>query len=128
MKVILLASFTLFILFFLLILITPLPISKLKNFHSTAILSEDNNIIGAFLSKREQWCFPLNDEYSIPEKLKISILTFEDRYFYSHIGFNPISIVKALYINISSGKVVMGGSTITMQLARIIDPKKRHDW
>jgi len=120
-----LVSFTLFILFFILILITPLPISKLKDFHSTAILSKDNNIIGAFLSKREQWCFPLDEEYIIPEKLKTSVLTFEDKFFYSHFGFNPVSIAKALYLNITSGKVVMGGSTITMQLARIIDPKKR---
>ncbi len=125
LKLTLLVSFTLSILFFLLILITPLPISKLKNFHSTAILSEDNSIIGAFLSKREQWCFPLDEDFIIPNKLKTSVLMFEDKYFYSHIGFNPVSIVKALYLNFTSGRVVMGGSTITMQLARIIDPKKR---
>ena len=47
------------------------------------------------------------------------LLTFEDRYFYYHPGINPVSIFRALSGNIKAGKVISGGSTITMQVARI---------
>ena len=55
-----------------------------------------------------------------------AILTSEDRWFYYHFGVNPVSIVTALYDNITAGKVVRGGSTITMQLARLMEPKARN--
>ena len=55
-----------------------------------------------------------------------AILTSEDRWFYYHYGINPVSIVTALYDNLKAGKVVRGGSTITMQLARLMEPKARN--
>ena len=56
----------------------------------------------------------------IPDKFEKSLLTFEDRYFYYHPGINPVSIVRALTLNnIKAGEIVSGGSTITMQVARI---------
>ena len=55
-----------------------------------------------------------------------AMLTAEDRWFYYHCGVNPVSIVTALYDNIRAGKVVRGGSTITMQLARLMEPKARN--
>ena len=76
---------------------------------------------------------PLN-EHPLTEnrKLKIdnyfhqAILTSEDRWFYYHYGINPVSIVTALYDNLKAGEVVRGGSTITMQLARLMEPKARN--
>ena len=55
-----------------------------------------------------------------------AILTSEDRWFYYHYGINPVSIVTALYDNLKAGEVVRGGSTITMQLARLMEPKARN--
>ena len=46
-------------------------------------------------------------------------LTFEDRYFYYHPGINPVAIIRAVINNIKAGRIVSGGSTITMQVARI---------
>ena len=65
---------------------------------------------------------PLTDNYFLHQ----AILTSEDRWFYYHFGVNPVSIVTALYDNITVGKVVRGGSTITMQLARLMEPKARN--
>lgn len=59
-----------------------------------------------------------------PELIK-SLITKEDKYFYWHFGFNPISILKAFYSNLIKGEIVSGASTITMQLARIWNPAKR---
>ena len=55
-----------------------------------------------------------------------AILTSEDRWFYYHYGINPVSIATAIYDNLKAGEVVRGGSTITMQLARLMEPKARN--
>ncbi len=92
--------------------------SKLFNDpYSTVLLSEDNQLLGAYIATDEQWRFPEVD--SIPNKYEICVLNFEDAYFYYHWGVNPISIFKAAYQNIKAGKVVSGGSTISMQLIRL---------
>ena len=54
-----------------------------------------------------------------------AMLTSEDRWFYYHYGINPVSIATALYDNLKAGEVVRGGSTITMQVARLMEPKAR---
>ena len=54
------------------------------------------------------------------------MLTSEDRWFYYHFGINPVSIATAFYDNLTAGKIVRGGSTITMQLARLMEPKARN--
>ena len=67
------------------------------------------------------WLKPTTNNYFLHQ----AILTSEDRWFYYHWGVNPISIATALYDNLTAGKVVRGGSTITMQLARLMEPKAR---
>ena len=54
-----------------------------------------------------------------------AMLTSEDRWFYYHYGINPVSIATALYDNLKAGEIVRGGSTITMQVARLMEPKAR---
>src|SRR5690606_3446500 len=59
-------------------------------------------------------------DLSLPEKYKESLLLFEDNYFYQHPGINPFALVRALRGNYSAGKVTSGGSTLSMQLARLL--------
>ncbi|WP_046754960.1 penicillin-binding protein 1C [Kordia jejudonensis] len=84
---------------------------------STVIKSVEGTLLGAKIADDGQWRFPQLD--SVPEKFKICIVQFEDEYFYNHPGFNPISIAKALWGNIQSGKVKRGGSTLTQQVIRL---------
>lgn len=84
---------------------------------STVVLSSDGHLLGARVASDGQWRFPASD--SIPERFKKCIIAFEDQYFYYHPGINPISIFRAFTQNIKAGKVVSGGSTITMQVARL---------
>ena len=70
---------------------------------------------------------PKTDGYfGVSPLLHQAMLTAEDRWFYYHFGINPVSIVTAFYDNIKAGEVVRGGSTITMQLARLMEPKARN--
>ncbi|MEE9309968.1 MAG: penicillin-binding protein 1C [Cocleimonas sp.] len=84
---------------------------------SSILLSQEGKLLGAHISKDEQWRFPPLKQ--IPEKFKTSIVTFEDKRFYSHIGVDPLAIGRALKLNISAGRIVSGGSTLSMQVIRL---------
>ncbi len=55
----------------------------------------------------------------LPAHVVHALLATEDRRFYRHWGVDPLGLVRALYVNIRSGRVRQGGSTITQQLAKI---------
>jgi penicillin-binding protein 1C len=102
------------------VLITPVLLSPFPRFKaplSTVVEAKDGSLLGARIADDGQWRFP--GPGKVPEKFEKSILTFEDRYFYRHPGINPVSIIRALHQNIKAGEIVSGGSTITMQVARI---------
>ncbi|GAB4532252.1 MAG: hypothetical protein Kow00133_20640 [Amphiplicatus sp.] len=54
----------------------------------------------------------------LPPHVPQAVLALEDRNFYHHWGFNPVSLARALFVNAREGAVVQGGSTITQQLAK----------
>ncbi|WAL61674.1 penicillin-binding protein 1A [Thermocoleostomius sinensis A174] len=56
----------------------------------------------------------------MPERLPQAFLASEDQDFYEHDGVDYQAIARALYVNLTAGEVVEGGSTITQQLARIV--------
>ncbi len=85
---------------------------------STVLLDKDGNLLGAKIADDGQWRF--ETKKPVPEKFKTCILEFEDRNFYSHYGISFKGVGRALAQNIKNKKVVSGGSTITMQLARIM--------
>jgi penicillin-binding protein 1A len=55
----------------------------------------------------------------LPPHVARAVLAIEDRRFYRHWGIDPIGLARALYVNVVSGRVRQGGSTITQQLAKI---------
>ncbi len=102
----------------------PLPQPLFQNDYSAVVLDQSGKPLRVFLNKSEQWILPPSEQ-SIPPKLESSVLHYEDRYFYRHPGINPGSLLRALYQNVTSGKIVSGASTITMQVARLMAPKPR---
>ena len=56
----------------------------------------------------------------LPDYVPNAIMAVEDRNFYHHFGVNPVSIIRALIVNVRQGAVRQGGSTITQQLAKNI--------
>ncbi|MCA1944825.1 MAG: penicillin-binding protein 1C [Desulfovibrio sp.] len=56
------------------------------------------------------------------------LVASEDRHFRIHPGVNPLAILRAAVMNLRAGRVVSGGSTITMQLARLCEPRERTIW
>ena len=105
---------------------TDLPKPLFNSSYATVVKSSEGDVLAGRIADDGQWRFPLVD--SVPSKFEQCILQFEDEYFYKHIGVNPISIVKALYQNIKHNEVKRGGSTITMQLARLQQGNKRRTY
>jgi len=113
---------SLVILFFILNWIFPLP-DKIE--YSAIITDSKGEVINAYLTKDQKWRMKteLNE---ISPLLRKTIIAKEDRYFYSHPGVNPVAIVKAFFKNIFRMKITSGASTITMQVARALEHRKRN--
>lgn len=91
--------------------------------YATVLEDQRGNLLGASIASDEQWRFPPSD--TVSEKFRQAILHFEDQYFYQHPGFNPISLIRATYQNLKAGKIVSGGSTLSMQVIRLARKKER---
>jgi penicillin-binding protein 1C len=94
-----------------------LPFPIFSDPYSTVISDRNQELLGARISDDGQWRFPISD--SIPQKYKTALLLYEDKYYYSHPGINPVSLLKAIGRNIRAGRIVSGGSTISMQVMRL---------
>ncbi len=93
------------------------PVPRFNNPFSTVVEAADGTLLGARIADDGQWRFPPPD--SIPHRFELALLTYEDRHFYRHPGVNPVSLLRAARLNLKERRVVSGGSTITMQVARM---------
>jgi penicillin-binding protein 1C len=113
--------FSILLLFIVLDLLYPITIQKE---FSKQIHAKDGTLLTAYLTGDDKWRLRTEIENVSPELIK-AIIEKEDSWFYWHLGINPVSIVRALYKNLISGEVESGASTITMQVARLLEPKER---
>ena len=109
--------------FILLIYTIPLP-ENINPEWSRIVRFRDGSPMRVYTTSDEKWRIFIPLEKIDPLFVKTTII-YEDKYFYYHPGFNPFSLLRALIQNIKKRKIVSGGSTITMQLARILEPKER---
>lgn len=84
---------------------------------STVLVGRDGTLLGARIAEDEQWRFPPLER--VPEKFKAALIAYEDKRFFSHPGVDPLALARAIRLNIGRGKVVSGGSTISMQVIRL---------
>ncbi len=100
-----------------------LPAKLFSDPYSTIVYDRYHQLLGARIAGDGQWRFPEPD--SLPVKYKTAVIQFEDKNFYRHPGFNPFSLAEATLENIKAGKIVRGGSTITMQVIRLFRKQKK---
>lgn len=101
--------------------IYPLNLDALKKDEAKILFDKNGEIINMKLSSDGIWRF---HEQSFPNSLKQCVILFEDRYFYYHFGVNFASIFRAFFHNLRSDNRI-GASTITMQVARMLEPSDR---
>lgn len=98
----------------------PMPSDDLAR----VVLAEDGTPLWRFADADGVWRYPVSPEQVSPLYLQ-ALLTYEDRWFYHHLGVNPMALVRAAWLNARGGRVVSGGSTLSMQVARLLDPHDR---
>ncbi|MDX1912077.1 MAG: penicillin-binding protein 1C [Saprospiraceae bacterium] len=104
-----------------------LPRPLFKKPLSTVLEDRRGELLGARIAADGQWRFPMSD--SLPAKYERCVVAFEDKRFYYHPGVDPLSLARALWLNLSKGRVVSGGSTLTMQVIRLArDNPSRTVW
>lgn len=98
----------------------PLPQDDLAR----VVLAEDGTPLWRFADANGVWRYPVQTSEVSPYYLE-ALLTYEDRWFYQHPGVNPLALVRATWQNLTGTRVVSGGSTLSMQVARLLDPHSR---
>ena len=112
------------LLFLLLNWIFPVP-DRIE--YSTIVTDSKGEVIHAFLTRDQQW--RMKTELSeISPLLRKTIVEKEDKYFYYHPGINLLAMGRAFFKNLVRMRRTSGASTITMQVARSLEPKKRTYW
>jgi penicillin-binding protein 1C len=100
-----------------------LPDPLFSSYYSPVLYDRNGELLGAMVAFDGQWRFPMKDR--INEKFAAALVEAEDRRFASHTGIDFPAIARAVFQNIGAGRIVSGGSTITMQTIRLARPKRR---
>ncbi|MFA6570931.1 MAG: penicillin-binding protein 1C [Bacteroidota bacterium] len=117
----LLIFFVILLLLFILDRVFPVP--QPKPF-SKLIYANDGTLLCGYLSQDDKWRMRCRLEEISPDLIK-TIIEKEDKYFYYHFGINPVAVARAATSNIYRGRRVSGASTISMQVARMLQPAQR---
>lgn len=104
----------------------PPPLPKARD-TSTLVVARDGTPLRAFADRDGVWRYPASLDDISPLYLQ-ALLTYEDRWFWKHPGVNPWALLRAGRQWIQRGRIVSGGSTLTMQVARILDRHSRTPW
>lgn len=97
---------------------------QVKRSYSKVIYARDSTLLSSFLTSDDKWRLKA-ELYEINDQLKEAFIQKEDKYFYQHFGINPIAIGRAMFNNLTTGRRTSGASTLSMQVARMLEPKSR---
>jgi penicillin-binding protein 1C len=99
----------------------PAPLGEKVPF-STVVVDRDGRLLRAFATADGRWRLPVRVDQVDPRYIQ-ALLGYEDNRFYEHRGVDPLAMLRALGQLIYNGHIVSGGSTITMQVARLLEPR-----
>src|ERR1700728_3264011 len=102
----------------------PLPLEQAREV-STTIVDRHGKLLRAYAMADGRWRLPVNSASDVdPAYLKL-LFGYEDRRFHSHAGVDPLALGRAALQLVTRRHIVSGGSTITMQLARLMEPRRQ---
>jgi len=101
----------------------PLHLKKCNTL-SFMVLDHRGELLSVQLSEDDKWRLPVDVETVNPLFLKL-LVSYEDKRFYSHLGVDPLALLRSFWQLIKLHRVVSGGSTITMQTAKLLEPRPR---
>ncbi|MBN9060851.1 MAG: penicillin-binding protein 1C [Rhizobiales bacterium] len=100
----------------------PLDVSMARE-RSPIVVDRDGRLLRPFTTRDGRWRIPVQAQEVDPRYLKI-LMAYEDRRFERHRGVDLKSLARAALQFASQGRIVSGGSTLTMQVARLLEPRE----
>ncbi len=94
-----------------------IPVVHFEDPVSPVLFSAEGRLLGARTAADGQWRFPAGER--VPERFYGALVRFEDKRFFAHPGVDPLALARAVRLNLRSGRVRSGGSTLTMQVVRL---------
>lgn len=100
----------------------PLDLDALKE-RSTVVVDRHGKLLRPFVMADGRWRMPVTHRDVDPRYLAM-LVDYEDRRFYRHHGVDPAAILRAGWQLVRHGRVVSGASTLSMQVARLAEPRE----
>jgi len=95
--------------------------------YSHVVLDRNGHLLRAYATKEGRWRLPETPEAVDPLFLKM-LFAYEDRRFYEHHGVDLLAMTRAAFQLVTEGHIVSGGSTLTMQVARLLEPRRQRSF
>ncbi|WP_445488093.1 penicillin-binding protein 1C [Rhodopseudomonas sp. RCAM05734] len=102
----------------------PLPLEQAKQV-STTVVDRNGKLLRAYAMADGRWRLPVVAQTSVDPGYLNLLLAYEDKRFRAHAGVDPLALGRAAFQLFTRGRIVSGGSTITMQLARLLEPRQQ---
>ncbi|MGH6814408.1 MAG: transglycosylase domain-containing protein, partial [Hyphomicrobiaceae bacterium] len=87
---------------------------------SVTVLDREDRLLRAFTTPEGRWRLPVEPD-EVDRRYLALLIAMEDRRFYTHFGIDPLALGRAALQLVSHRRIVSGGSTLTMQVARLLD-------
>jgi penicillin-binding protein 1C len=94
---------------------------------STIVIDRNGKLLRPYVTSDGRWRLPAARENVDPRYLDM-LLAYEDKRFWHHRGVDPLALTRAAFQLVKNGHIVSGGSTITMQVARLIEPRPQRSF
>ncbi len=94
--------------------------------YSQLVVDREGKLLRAYATVEGRWRLPATVKDVDPRFLKL-LFAYEDKRFYEHAGVDPLALGRAAFQLITQGHIVSGGSTLTMQVARLLEPRQHRN-
>ena len=89
---------------------------------SVMVLDREGRLLRPYATHEGRWRLAIKPEDVDPRFIAL-LTAYEDKRFFSHRGVDPQALLRAAYLWVTNGRIVSGGSTLTMQVARLLEPR-----
>src|SRR5438874_3188911 len=103
----------------------PAPLSDGLEF-SIEVVDRNGQLLRPYATAEGRWRLPARSE-NVDQRYIDALLAYEDKRFRSHHGVDPLAMMRAAVQLVLNGRIVSGGSTLTMQVARLIEPRRERN-
>ena len=90
---------------------------------SKTVIDRNSKLLRSYVTSQGRWRLPAKRDQVDPRYLDV-LLAYEDKRFFQHSGIDPLAFGRAALQFVANGEIVSGGSTITMQVARLLEPRR----